>query len=134
MTFSLLSDTSLHSHITISAPCTATKQILIWHYAPFWLAFSYSLAVLSTIIAAAIGAHAFRSNGYSADTNFSTFVATTRNGSLDRVVRNGGACLGQEPLEEAFEDVRLRFGDVGGHTAFGLPGETKGIVYGGNYV
>lgn len=140
MTFSLLSDTSLHSHIDITAPCTTTKQILVWHYAPFWLILSYSLAVVSTIVAAAIGAHAFRSNGYSADTNFSTFLATTRNASLDRAVGDGGVCLGQEPLDEAFKEVRLRFGDVGGkergvgHAAFGFPSETRGIVFGDNYV
>ena len=100
----------------------------MWKYEPFWLALSYFLAVGVTFIILFIGMHGFIKNGYAADANFSTFMATTRSKDVDELTR--GSCLGQWPKNKDFKQTRLRFGEIetGGsdpHAAFGFPGNIK---------
>ncbi|KAH6721523.1 hypothetical protein BKA61DRAFT_469744, partial [Leptodontidium sp. MPI-SDFR-AT-0119] len=89
-------------------------------------------------IAVIEGLFAFARNGYSADTNFSTILATTRNLDLDRLAE--GMCLGQFPPPKSFMGERLKFGQVRrrdeqgeAHAAFGLPGDVGPIVFGDKY-
>lgn len=84
------------------------------------------------------GLFAFAKNGYSADTNFSTILATTRNLDLDRLAE--GMCLGQSPPPKNFSESRLKFGELrrGGeqleaHATFGLPDDIRPIVFGKKY-
>lgn len=143
---SLAAFPSFYSQVNVSGPCTITAAVLEWQYQPFWLVLSYALAAGVTLIAVGIGLYAFRTNGYSADTNFSTFLATTRNPSLDKL--SEGCCLGQTPLSKDFMRLKLRFGELEGfngaddkgigsgkgeHVAFGLAHETRNIVFGKRY-
>lgn len=128
----------LYAQVNITAPCTTSNTILIWNYKPFWLVLSYSLAVLFALTAVIEGLFAFARNGYSADTNFSTILATTRNIDLDRLAE--GMCLGQSLPPNSFMEERLRFRQVRrrdeqgeAHAAFGLPGDVGPIVFGDKY-
>lgn len=116
-----------------------STAILIWNYKPFWLVLSYSLAALLAILAVIEGLFAFARNGYSADTNFSTILATTRNSELDLLAE--GLCLGNSPAPKHFTESQLRFGRVSrigrqgeAHVAFGLSDDVGPIVVGEKYL
>lgn len=126
--FSMMSDTMLHDRQLSTVPCSVTTMVPVWKYEPFWLALSYFLAVGVTFIILFIGMHGFIKNGYAADANFSTFMATTRSKDVDELSR--GSCLGQWPKNKDFKQTKLRFGEIetGGsdsHAAFGFPGNIK---------
>ncbi|XXH01365.1 hypothetical protein Hte_007725 [Hypoxylon texense] len=126
---SMYADDRLHSQFTARSPCSVSSSILIWHYAPFWLVLSYSLALSLTIVAIAVGAYSFYRNGYTADAVFSTFVTTSRSADVDALAR--GHCLGQWPLTKEVADTVLKFGEVAAvsdgiddarpHAGFGFP-------------
>jgi len=128
----------LYAQVNITAPCTMSTTILVWNYKPFWLILSYSLAIGLTLLATVEGFLALKRNGYAADTNFSTILATTRNAALDEIA--DGHCLGQLPMRGQFLQNKLMFGDVGvvhadalgggsgrRHAAFGMPNEVQVI-------
>jgi hypothetical protein len=139
MILSLASSPLLQSETNISTPCTISTAVLVWDYNPLWLVLSYGLAVFFMLIAALIGAFAFKKNGYGADMSFSSIVATTRNKDLDGLAE--GCCLGITPLPTSFVKERLRFGEVDGmvdgvgvkHTAFGFKGRVGSISVGEKY-
>jgi hypothetical protein len=83
-----------------------------------------------SIIAGAISLH---KNGYCSDTTFSKIMVTTRNPTLDRIVKSYlGVALGADPMPKELGKLQLQFGVVDSeeesslvkHTAFGLPEET----------
>ncbi|KAK3995259.1 hypothetical protein QBC44DRAFT_320751 [Cladorrhinum sp. PSN332] len=123
--------------------CEVSRHVLVWNYDSTWLAVSYFVAVGLTLVAIAVGMRAIVLNGYVAQTNFSTFLATSRNGDLDRLVGEG-ECLGAWPFKKEFRETRLRFGEVLGdgseesspllpHAAFGFEERVKGIEKGKQY-
>lgn len=128
--FSMMSDTLLHDRQLSTIPCTVTHSVLVWKYEPFWLALSYCLAVGVTFIILIIGMHGFIKNGYAADANFSTFMATTRSMDIDTLSR--GSCLGEWPKNKELLETRLRFGEIethgsDPHAAFAFPTSFKGF-------
>ncbi|CZT13646.1 uncharacterized protein RAG0_17153 [Rhynchosporium agropyri] len=137
---SLCTSPVLYAQINITAPCTTSKTILVWNYKPFWLIISYSLAVFLASLAVIEGLFAFAKNGYSADTNFSTILATTRNLDVDRLAE--GMCLGQSPPLRNFPEAKLRFGELKrrgseqleAHTTFGLLDDVGPIEFGKKYI
>lgn len=59
-------------------------------------------------------------NGVASDTAFATMLLTTRNQDLDEIAK--GYNMGAVGLTGGVEDIKLRFGIVGGeggHAAFG---------------
>ena len=89
-----------------------------------------------------VGIIALRSNGFCSDTTFSKIMVTTRNPTLDKLVRSyPGVALGGDPMPKELDRTRLRFGvikEASGpdrdestpllkHTAFGLASETAPI-------
>ncbi|KAI0380440.1 hypothetical protein F5Y04DRAFT_271432 [Hypomontagnella monticulosa] len=138
---SMPSDRLLHSQTNISKTCIVTESILVWEYKPFWLALPYILAGSFTAIATAFGTYCFYHNGYSMDTNFSTFVTTTRSPDLDDL--SHGHCIGKWPMDKAVSRTRLRFGElVAGpntnqllhpHASFAFPDNVKAIEAGKTY-
>lgn len=119
--------------------CEVTIGVLVWRYNPTWLAVSYFIAVGLTFAAVGVGLHAIVSNGYAMETNFSTFLTTTRNPDLDEVVR--GSSLGAAPLKESVRETRLRFGETirpegaegEPHAAFGFPDQIRTLKKGKQY-
>lgn len=107
---SLLSDTLQYSQIFVDVPCQTTLHVMVWKYDPLYLAVSYCIAVGLTLAAVGVGLHAIAANGYVAQTNFSTFLTTTRNPDLDGVA--AGSCLGAWPMSREVRKTRLRFGEV----------------------
>lgn len=153
---SLVSDTLQYSQVTVDLPCHTSLHVMVWNYDPLYLAVSYFIAVGLTIIAVGVGLHAIAANGYVAQTNFSTFLTTTRNPDLDGVA--AGSCLGAWPMSRDVRKTRLRFGQVvregGGerregtgnvkegarvgidevpHAAFGFPDQVKPLELGKQY-
>lgn len=111
---SLAAQPSLYSQVNVTGPCTMSAAVLKWDYEPFWLVLSYSLAAGVSLIAISVGIYAFKANGYSADTNFSTFLTTTRNQSLDRLSKDSYA--GQISLSKDFMKSKLSFNEFDGFT------------------
>jgi len=138
---SFLSDVKQKSQMFVDMPCQASKHVLVWSYRPTWLAVSYFISVGLTFAAVGVGLHAIATNGYVAQTNFSTFLTTTRNPDLDKMVE--GSCLGAWPLDERVRETRLRFGqtEAGGssdgsrlaHASFGFQDRVKMIEKGQKY-
>lgn len=107
---SMLSDDKQFSQKFVDLPCQVHAQVLVWSYKPTWLAVSYFIAVGLTFIAVGVGLHAIVTNGYVAQTNFSTFLVTTRNCDLDKMAE--GSELGSWPLKKELRQTRLRFGQT----------------------
>lgn len=135
---SFLSDPVQQSQVYQDVPCDVSAHVLVWNYNPTWLAVSYFIAVGFTFAAIGVGMHAIACNGYVAQTNFSTFLTTTRNPDLDRLAE--GSCLGEWPMKRELRETRLRFGQTepvgdGGvpHAAFGFVDRMTGIEKGRQY-
>lgn len=138
---SMLSDKKQYAQGGIDIPCFISKRAQIWRYAPLWLAISYFIAVGLTLGAVGVGLHAMVANGYAIQTNFSTFLATTRNSDLDAVVR--GSSLGAAPLKREARETSLRFGEMRpegtaghdgrAHAAFGFPDQIRTLKKGKKY-
>lgn len=79
----MASDAELHDKQNSTVPCRVTAAVQVWKYEPFWLVLPYAIAVGATLLTLLVGVHGFVSNGYAADTGFSTFVTTTRSKDLD---------------------------------------------------
>jgi hypothetical protein len=140
---SFLADLKQRSQLFVDLPCKASAHVLVWRYRPTWLAVSYFIAVGVTFAAIGVGFHAIAANGYVAQTNFSTFLTTTRNPDLDKLAE--GSCLGVWPLKKELRDTRLRFGQTAApgspgdavnapaHAAFGFEKEVTPIERGKKY-
>ncbi|OIW29243.1 hypothetical protein CONLIGDRAFT_411841 [Coniochaeta ligniaria NRRL 30616] len=135
----MLSDWKTYAQNFSSLPCEVNMHLLVWRYNPLWLAISYFIAVALTFAAVGIGLHAIVANGYAMETNFSTFLTTTRNPDLDEVVR--GSSLGASPLKRAVRETKLRFGETvrpegaegTPHAAFGFPEQIRTLKKGKQY-
>lgn len=142
---SFLADSKQKIQVFVDLPCDASAHVLVWSYRPTWLAVSYFIAVAVTFAAVGVGLHAIATNGYVAQTNFSTFLTTTRNPDLDKMT--SGSCLGAWPLKKELRNTKLRFGQTtactgaGGddnrdglaHAAFGFVDQVTPIVKGKKY-
>lgn len=136
---SMLSDWKTYAQSFQSLPCDVNQHVLVWRYNPLWLAISYFIAVGLTFMAVGVGLHAIVENGYAMETNFSTFLTTTRNPDLDEVVR--GSSLGASPLKKAVRETKLRFGETvrpegeqgTPHAAFGFPESIRTLKKGRLY-
>lgn len=114
---------------TQNTPVMFTNDVLVFKYTWKTLVVPYAAGVFITLIIISFGIIALLSNGIISDFRFSTILRTTRNDALEfnRLFR--GAQLGANPLPEAIEKTKLRFGslisdgtgEVG--TAFGLDGQ-----------
>lgn len=138
---SMLSDIKQYSQTLVNLPCEVSENVLVWSYKPTWLVVSYFVAVGLTFAAIGVGLHAIASNGYAAQTNFSTFLATTRNPDLDGVAE--GSCLGAWPMDKALRYTRLRFGQTvadgstnsgKSHAAFGFADRVTPLERGKQYL
>lgn len=136
---SMQSDVKQYAQTNATEKCEVTKSVLVWRYNPLWLAISYFIAVGLTFAAVGIGLHAMIMNGYAIETNFSTFLTTTRNPDLDEVVK--GSSLGASPLKKSVRETKLRFGetirpegtDGVPHAAFGFPDQIRTLKKGKQY-
>ncbi|KAI1360242.1 hypothetical protein F5Y08DRAFT_348922 [Xylaria arbuscula] len=133
---SMVGDTVLHSQLNSSVPCATVESVLIWDYAPFWLALSYILALVLSVAALAMGLYGFYQNGYSMNASFSTLIATTRSADVDKLCE--GHSLGQSPMRKDILATELKFGELVGsqvtregarhQAAFALPDNVQMIT------
>ena len=82
------------------------------------LILTYGISLVLALFALICGVFAFLENGVSMSSGFASFMATTRNPDLDRIVDD--SCNGAQGTLEEFKDVKLRFGRPrhGHRTAF----------------
>lgn len=126
---SFLSQPDLLIVNSTSTACTTWKSESVWHYSPGALIGSYSAAIITTFLSLLVGARALRANGIATSSSFASFLTTTRNSTLDKLVE--GHSLGQTPLSKRLQRTRLRLGELPGadkgtkthHAALGLPDE-----------
>ncbi|RPA97607.1 hypothetical protein L873DRAFT_1690012 [Choiromyces venosus 120613-1] len=140
---SLLSEPFLEIGTTEVVPCKMTRFENIFRYEMqgLWVGYAISAAVaLMSIIAGGVSIYW---NGITSDTLFSKILVTTRNRTLDKLVkRYEGVCLGGDPFPRELEQTQLRFGvideretddDRTKHAAFGTVDETIPILRGDSY-
>ncbi|KAG0634740.1 hypothetical protein HOY80DRAFT_1025565 [Tuber brumale] len=111
--------------------CTKWRYENRFHYSPQGLWIGYTLSVIATLASVLIGMHSIYVNGITSDILFSKILVTTRNPTLDRLVKEfEGVCLGGDPFPAKLEQTRLMFGiiDEGTHTAFGTDEETTPML------
>ncbi|KAG0124257.1 hypothetical protein HOY82DRAFT_588002 [Tuber indicum] len=117
--------------LNTSVGCTNWRNENRFHYSPQGLWIGYTLSVIATLASVLVGMHSIYVNGITSDTLFSKILVTTRNPTLDKLVReHKGVCLGGDPFPEKLEKTRLLFGiiDDGSHTAFGIADETTPML------
>lgn len=157
MVASLLADRSLSYAATMNSTCSSSRAYNIYHYNAHTLIIVYAITVVLALYMVVLGAASLVQNGIAHDTNFSNFVASTRNERLDRLFK--GACLGKNPLGKELGETKLMFGEqqepllmaaagggggaVGGthqklepavgHAAFGTEGGVTRLKKGGRY-
>lgn len=160
MVASLLADRSLSYAATMNSTCSSSRAYNIYHYNAHTLIIVYAVTVALALYMVVLGAASLVQNGIAHDTNFSNFVASTRNERLDRLFK--GACLGKNPLGKELGETKLMFGEqqellltaavgggrgsggaVGGthqnleptvgHAAFGTEGGVRRLKKGGRY-
>ncbi|PWW74988.1 hypothetical protein C7212DRAFT_297684 [Tuber magnatum] len=130
----LLSLPYLEIALDTNAPCEKWRYENRFHYSRQGLWIGYTLSVIATLMSMFIGMHSIYMNGVTSDTLFSKILVTTRNVTLDTLVRDHeGVCLGGDPFPEKLEKTKLMFGiidqrDGVTHTAFGTPDETTGML------
>jgi hypothetical protein len=110
ITISYLSTPDMTGNSSVLKTILTSNTVNKYQYHPFYLLFSYGLALLFSSIAAMIGFWAMHLNGVSHSMNFSAIVATTRNPELDALT--GRSSLGADPVENKAENVRLKFGPL----------------------
>jgi hypothetical protein len=93
-----------------SVPVSVTASQIIYKYNPLNLVVSYALALSFASFSAGLGFYAFRTNGVTHTTAFSSVVATTRNPTLARFFSNHP--LGTTALDERLAATRLRLGVI----------------------
>lgn len=155
MVASLLAERSLVYAATMDSTCSSSRAYNIYHYNAHTLVVVYVVTVVLAWLMVGLGAVSLVQNGVAHDTNFSSFVATTRNERLDRLFQ--GACLGKNPLGKELGKTKLMFGEQQepllasaasagggggsfqtletevGHTAFGTEGGVRRLKKGGRY-
>ncbi|TGZ78341.1 hypothetical protein EX30DRAFT_343242 [Ascodesmis nigricans] len=141
---SLLQEPLLEIAENITTTCNRTRMQNQFNYQRRGLWIGYALAMTAAFVAILFGASSILGNGMTSDITFSKIMVTTRNPSLDNLVRSyPGAALGGDPVPKALERQKLRFGVIENaygkdgvavatgveikHTAFGLVGEVGEI-------
>ncbi|KAI5795266.1 hypothetical protein EDC01DRAFT_728137 [Geopyxis carbonaria] len=117
--------------------CPSSRYENLFQYEKRGLWISYSIAIVVAFVCIIMGALSINHNGMCSDITFSKIMVTTRNRTLDALVKSyPGVALGGHPVPQDLENTRLRFGVIDDeddsesaplmkHTAFGLAGETK---------
>ena len=128
ITISTLSSANFTRISTGRINITDTQNVYVYNRTN--LIISYGVVVIISFAAVCIGIASLIENGVYHYTNFSAFMATTRNRDLDIIAR--GYCLGDV---KEIEKQRLMFGMLGGgveerHAAFGLPGSVSRLEKG----
>lgn len=156
MVASLLADRSLIYAATMNSTCNSSRAYNIYHYNARTLVSVYAATVALAWYMVVLGAVSLLQNGVAHDTNFSNFVASTRNERLDRLFK--GACLGKNPLSKELGETKLMFGEqqepllgaagagggamsgtdknhepAVGHATFGTEGGVRRLKKGGKY-
>ena len=155
MVASLLADRSLTYAATMNSTCRSSRTYNIYHYNARTLIAVYATTAALAWYMVVLGVISLLQNGVAHDTNFSNFVASTRNERLDRLFR--GACLGKNPLGKELGETKLMFGEqqepllaaaaaggavsgndkngepVVGHATFGTEGTVRRLKKGGLY-
>lgn len=136
LTLSMLSSAILAKET--AAEVTVHTSTTLYSYNWRNLVLAYAIAVCATAVCAAVGLDALVTNGYSAETTFSSILLTTRNADLDDLAR--GHCLGQRPLAREVGKRRLRYGILrsqaddgavnGSHACFGLADDVRELKRG----
>lgn len=136
VTLSVLSSAMLANET--AAEVTVNNPATFYSYNWRNLVLAYAIAVCVTAVCLAVGLHSLLQNGYSAGTNFSSILLTTRNVDLDEVAR--GYCLGESPLAKDVGDMRLRYGLLDSqahntavkvsHAGFGFPDRVRDLKRG----
>jgi len=131
LAMSFISDPYFEIAKTEWVKCRRTRWENRFRYYPRSLLIGYSFAMLAAFLAVVVGCLSIWQNGMCSDTTFSKILVTTRNRTLDRLVKgHPGVALGGSPMPKELEKTELMFGlvdDEGGtakHTAFGLEEET----------
>jgi len=130
----LLSIKDLEIALEAKAPCEKWRYENRFHYSRQGLWIGYTLSVIATLASVLVGMHSIYMNGITSDTLFSKILVTTRNPTLDNLVKDHeGVCLGGDPFPEKLEKTELIFGitdqtDGATHTAFGTVGETTPML------
>lgn len=105
---------------------TTTVPVNRYQYAADDLWLAYGISAFFTAVSVALGLWALYDNGVSHNMSFSSFMATTRNPTLDKIVAQES--LGAEPMSDQILGSKLRFGVLQSHGAvahmgFGLSDE-----------
>lgn len=139
----LLSEPYLEIGATENVTCRQTRfeNIFFYEVQGLWIGYAISSAV--ALLSIITGCVSIYWNGITSDTLFSKILVTTRNRTLDKLVKQyEGVCLGGDPFPRELKETQLRFGvideretddDRTKHAAFGTVEETIPILRGDSY-
>ncbi|KAF4631466.1 hypothetical protein G7Y89_g6667 [Cudoniella acicularis] len=140
MTLSLFSLDSMLSSTPQNVTVRVSSQLNVFAYNSRNLLLPYGLSLLACTCSVVIGLRAYYLNGVSHNSSFSSIVSTTRNSTLDELMK--GHSLGSEPLDKDISGTKLQFGvlvgterEKGGlrRLGFGVPDEVMPLVRGASY-
>lgn len=139
----LLSEPYLEIGTTENVSCIRKRYENIFHYEMQGLWIGYAISSAVALLSIVTGFVSIYWNGITSDTLFSKILVTTRNRTLDKLVKQyEGVCLGGDPFPRELEQTQLRFGvideretddDRTKHAAFGTVEETIPILPGDSY-
>ena len=139
----LLSEPFLEIGTTANVTCIRKRYENIFHYEMQGLWIGYAISSAVALLSIVTGFVSIYWNGITSDTLFSKILVTTRNRTLDKLVKQyEGVCLGGDPFPRELEQMQLRFGvideretddDRTKHAAFGTVEETIPILPGDSY-
>ncbi|CAZ84010.1 unnamed protein product [Tuber melanosporum] len=139
----LLSEPFLEIGAYEEVPCRMTRFENIFFYEMQGLWVGYAISAAIALLSITAGGVSIYWNGITSDTLFSKILVTTRNRTLDKLVKQyEGVCLGGDPFPRELEQTQLRFGvideretddDRTKHAAFGTVEETIPILRGDSY-
>ncbi|KAK3990495.1 hypothetical protein QBC44DRAFT_238980 [Cladorrhinum sp. PSN332] len=109
LTLSLFSAGRVLSNSTIAA-VTITSSANVYLYGAKILIVTYAVLSTLALVAVIVGMHSLFRNGVSHEIGFLAFLFTTRNPSLDTLIRTPGDSTGAMPHSKRVTDMKLRFG------------------------
>lgn len=107
ISISLISQQRLDTTAIAITTCATYKTLTVWIFHPSPLVFSYSLALIASILSLIVGGQALFASGVARDKSFSSIVRSTRNQDLD-LLSTGEEDLAL-PLPQCIGKQRLRF-------------------------
>lgn len=103
----------MNSGVKTNVPCWRSRFETQFRYQAYSLWIGYSLAIAAAFVSLCFGFSSIMFNGMASDIRFSKIMVTTRNASLDGLVKSyPGASLGGDPVPMPLETTRLRFGVI----------------------